>query len=187
MSRPRLAGRPARRRLPPGTVPFIVILWALGTGYAWWSLALQDRRLLDRDADARYFDLATTAPAAEAWLRRSGSGAGVRATVVHLTADACSCDRSVEAHRRRIESVYSARRVVFTRAQPDWVKAFPAVAVFDGVGKLVYFGPYSDQSECASVARGFVERTLDAVLAGRAPLVTAPFGIGCFCTRPTRV
>lgn len=62
--------------------------------------------------------------------------------------------------------------------------AAPAALVFNGAGRLVYFGPYSEEADCGT-SGGFVERALDALVAGRAAPVARPLGIGCLCITPT--
>ena len=58
--------------------------------------------------------------------------------------------------------------------------ASPAVAVWDSLGRLAYFGPYSEGAVCTS-ANSFVEPVLDALLAGRPVLAPQTLASGCFC------
>ena len=58
--------------------------------------------------------------------------------------------------------------------------ASPAVAVWDSLGRLAYFGPYSESAVCTS-ANSFVEPVLDALLAGRPVLAPQTLASGCFC------
>lgn len=157
----------------------VVLAWGAGTAVAFWALALKDRRVLDPAALAAHFDAARVAPAAEAWLRARAPRAA-HATVVHVVPEHCSCAGAVNRHVLQLEAAYRPRAVAFLRARPDWVSAAPAALVFDATGTLVYFGPYSDEADCGT-SGGFVERTLDQLLAGRAPRAPRPLGIGCFC------
>ena len=166
-------------------LPAVVAVWAAGTAGAFWALALKDRRPLDPDAVAAYFDAGRVAPAAEAWLRARTPPAAGAATVVHVLPAGCSCTPAAGRHVERIEAAYRGRHVAFARGRPDWVPAAPAALVFDAAGRLVYFGPYSDEADCGTRS-GFVERALDALLAGRPASPPRPLGIGCFCLAATR-
>lgn len=65
-------------------------------------------------------------------------------------------------------------------AGADQLPASPAVAVWDTLGRLAYFGPYSEGAVCTS-ANSFVEPVLDALLAGRPVLAPETLASGCFC------
>ena len=134
---------------------------------------------------AAFFDARRAAPAAEAWLRTRALPGAALATVVHVAPDGCSCNPAVSRHLERIEAEYAARRVTFIRARPEWVAATPAALVFDSGGRLVYFGPYSEAADCGAT-RGFVERALDALLAGQPATAPRPLGVGCYCVAATR-
>jgi hypothetical protein len=177
---------PTAARLARWFLPAVVAVWAAGTCGAFWALALTDRRPLDPAVVAAYFDAESAAPAAEAWLRARAPLDRAAVTVVHVATEGCSCNPAVNRHLERIEAAYGKRRVAFIRARPDWVKAAPAALVFDAAGRLAYFGPYSDAADCGT-SNGFVERTLEALLAGRPAPPLRPLGVGCFCVAATRV
>lgn len=61
------------------------------------------------------------------------------------------------------------------------IPASPAAAVFDGTGRLAYFGPYSEGAACLAGNGDFVERTLDKLLAGERPREMNTTAFGCFC------
>jgi hypothetical protein len=169
---------PAAPRSRPW-LALVVLAWGVGTAVAFWALALKDRRVLDPEALAAHFDAARVAPAAEAWLRARAPRAS-HATVVNVVPEHCSCAGAVNRHVAELEVAYRGSAVAFLRARPEWVRAAPAALVFDASGTLVYFGPYSDEADCGSRG-GFVEQTLDQLLAGRAPRAPRPLGLGCFC------
>jgi hypothetical protein len=62
----------------------------------------------------------------------------------------------------------------------SWIDATPAALVYDGAGKLIYFGPYSDAARC-SPAAGLIEGVLDRALRGEAQHPQRYLGGGCFC------
>jgi hypothetical protein len=177
---PSAAPRTLRRRLACA----VALLWVCVVVAGFWKFEWQDRRPLDPALVATYFDTARTAPLAEAWLRTQPIGPGARATVVHVGAPACSCNRNAARHAAEIEGTYRARRVHFVDAHPEWVRAAPAALVFNAAGRLVYFGPYSEEADCGT-SGGFVERALDALVAGRAAPTARPLGIGCLCITST--
>ena len=163
----------------PRWLPLVVVAWAVGTAGAFWALALKDRHALDPAALAARFDAARTAPLAEAWLRAHATRPA-HATVVHVVPEHCSCTGAADRHARDLEARYRGRAVAFLSARPDWVRAAPAALVFDDGGALVYFGPYSDEADCGT-SGGFVEQTLDQLLAGHPVHAPRPLGICCLC------
>lgn len=174
-----------RATVPGWLLAVLVAGWAGATGYAFWALGLRDRRPLGPDEVAAYFDAVRVAPAAEAWWRSHAPPGAPVATVVHVTPSACPCTKAANRHVERIEAAYGRRPVAFLRAQPPWVAAAPAALVFDAGGRLVYFGPYSDDADCGA-GGGFVERVLGALLGDARAAPPRPLGIGCYCVTPTR-
>ena len=183
------------------TVPWIVVgLWLLGSAYAFWSFELRNQRSF-AGPEVSFFDSDAHSAEAEAWFRTivaaNGTNIGAtaatstagraplatRATVVHVSRGDCACNRFTEPHFDRIAKTYRDRGVQFVRASaplPAWVDATPAALVFDGHGRLVFFGPYSDSAMCG-VSGGLVERTLDQVLKGTTPRPQRMFTRGCYC------
>ncbi|MBS0376679.1 MAG: hypothetical protein JSR73_19050 [Proteobacteria bacterium] len=183
MSTDAAAAVPAAHRRFRRVLPLVVGAWALGVAFGFWSLLLKDRHPLDPDVVARYFDAARVAPEAEAWLRAQAPLGATAATVVHVAAPGCRCEGAAERHVATIAAAYRGRGVRFLRATPAFAAAGPAALVFDRGGRLVYFGPYSDEADCGT-SGGFVERTLDNLSAARAAAVPKPLAIGCFCLPP---
>ena len=191
--------------LPPllrtRTAPWIVVgLWLLGTACAFWFFELRNQRSF-AGPKVSFFDSDAHAGEAEAWLRTlvavSGADIGAtsaaniatharlsaQATVVHVSRSNCACNRFTDPHFDQLARTYRDRGVKFVRASaplPAWVDATPAALVFDGHGRLVFFGPYSDSAWCG-VSGGMVERTLDQVLKGTTPRPQRMFARGCYC------
>lgn len=82
--------------------------------------------------------------------------------------------------RGRLPATLAALRPLSGLAGAEALPASPAVAVWDTLGRLAYFGPYSEGAVCTS-ANSFVEPVLDALLAGRAVLAPQTLAGGCFC------
>jgi len=183
--------RPPPRKLPLWIPAVVAAAWCAGTAYAFWSLELEDRRPLDPATVKAYFDVSRAAPRAEAWFRANAlpadGTAAAPVTVVHVSRPGCACDRSAERHLAEIRARYAATPIAFRQARVDWVAATPAALVFDAGGRLVYFGPYSDDADCGR-RRGFVEEVLDALGSGRRDVAPNVLGVGCYCVtrEPTR-
>jgi hypothetical protein len=183
-----------------------VALWAAGTAYAFWSFELKHQRSFESRRTV-LFDSGVRARSAEAWFRTVVAPSLIHrdsdvATVVHIYSPGCPCNHYTEPHLARIITRYHGHGVQFvaaTRANdsftgPDglsrvalpvggelaWVEATPAALVFDGRGRLVYFGPYSDSGRCGD-SGGLVERVLDRMLGGQTPQPQPFYGGGCFC------
>jgi hypothetical protein len=60
------------------------------------------------------------------------------------------------------------------------ITASPAVAIWDGQGKLAYFGPYSAGLICNS-QNSFIEPILLALKANRPISATHTMAVGCYC------
>lgn len=112
---PAAPGATLRRRL----APVVALLWLGAVLVGFWRYEWQDRRPLDPALVATYFDAARTAPLAEAWLRAQPLGGGARATVVHVGAPACSCNRNATRHAVEIQGTYRTRHVNFVDAHPE--------------------------------------------------------------------
>jgi hypothetical protein len=104
-------------------------------------------------------------------------------TVVAVYARGCDCNRATREHASRIAARYASRQVVVVDAPAETapVDAAPAALVFDANGRLAYYGPYSDDAFCGAGRDGFVERTLDALLAGRRTPLAPVTATGCYC------
>jgi Domain of unknown function (DUF6436) len=187
-----------------------VALWAAGTAYAFWTFELKHQRSFESRRTV-LFDSGARARAAEGWFRAVVAPTLIArdadvATVVHVYSPGCSCNRYTEPHLARIIAHYqthgvrfvAATRAADSLAAPDglsrvaltggrelaWIEATPAALVFDGRGRLVYFGPYSDSGRCGD-SGGLVERILDRMLGGQTPRPQAFYGGGCFCGATT--
>jgi hypothetical protein len=167
--------------------PWVVFaLWLATTAAAFWFFELRFQRTFTSSGVTLFESDAHLQEAAD-WMRKlvaAGAGeAGSIATVVHVARAECPCNRFTEPHLAQIAATYRERGVGFVRASgpmPAWIESTPAALVFDGSGRLVYFGPYSDSAWCG-VSGGQVERALDDVLKGGTPRPQRLFAQGCFC------
>jgi hypothetical protein len=172
----------------PGAVPawicgIAVAGWGCGTAYAFWAFAPEPGRPFLTAAQAATFDPVARAAAAEAWFRTQPDLPRGIATVVAVLARDCDCNAPAAEHVARIERAYAARGVFVRRVAAEGapVEAAPAALVFDTAGRLAYYGPYSDSAYCGAGGAGFVERALDAVLAGDALPLRPITATGCHC------
>jgi hypothetical protein len=182
----------------------VVSLWLAGTAYAFWSFEFKHQRAFESGRTV-LFDSGARAHSAEEWYR-SAIGGQAAATVVHVYAANCPCNRFTHPHLAKIIAGYQQRGVRFVAATRSggapldglqqvalpsggelaWIEATPAALVFDADGRLIYFGPYSDSARCGD-SGGLVERVLDRMLAGHAPHPQPFYGGGCFCGPENRI
>jgi len=135
------------------------------------------------------------------------AASAVKATVVHVYNADCPCNRFTNPHLAEIVARYRSDGVRFVAAgaqrattkeaiaaagglkpigdaiedELTWIDATPAALVYDGSGKLIYFGPYSDAASCGT-SGGLVERVLDRALRGESQRPQKFYGGGCFCS-----
>lgn len=165
----------------------LLMIWAF-----WWY---QGRYL-------RPFDSSPTLFSGEALrLPAALAGAGpVR--LVHFWDPACPCNVGNQQHLAELLERYAGQVAFYAVQRPgsrgqlpaplaalqplsllpgaEDLPASPAVAIWDTLGRLAYFGPYSEGAVCTS-ANSFVEPVLEALLAGRPVLAPQTLAGGCFC------
>nr|WP_298169726.1 DUF6436 domain-containing protein [uncultured Pseudomonas sp.] len=123
--------------------------------------------------------------------------------LVHFWDPACPCNVGNQQHLAELIAHYGPRGVQFYAVQKPGSKgqlpatlsdlenlpgfdgneqlpASPAVAIWDGSGKLAYFGPYSAGATCDS-SNSFIEPILEALAAGREVNASNNLAVGCFC------
>lgn len=123
--------------------------------------------------------------------------------LVHFWDPACPCNVGNQQHLAELIAHYGPRDVQFYAVQKPGSKgqlpatlsglknlsgfdgseqlpASPAVAIWDGSGKLAYFGPYSSGATCNS-SNSFIEPILEALAAGREVSASNNLAVGCFC------
>lgn len=187
------AGRPGRMAR---SMPWLVVgAWMGGVLVAFWFFELRSQGSF-RNAtlglaasDVRVQDI-------ESWFKlniRASSGVAPRAqtTIVHVYQSGCACNRDIEPRVAGIEERYRTRGVRVVRVEAtariaedglDWVNATPAELVFNGAGKLVYFGPYSDAGWCGD-SGDLVEKAMHQSLRGTPQRLRKISARGCFCSR----
>jgi Domain of unknown function (DUF6436) len=183
-------------------------VWLLCTVGGFWALEMRDWRTFGTQG-VPSFDLGRTKDV-EAWfqayLKRDAQASGrATLTVVHLYNPDCRCNLATEQHLQRLIERYRSRGVRFVavlapvfskqtvagpldlpvivsdRSLADaGINTAPGAMIFDGDGRLIYYGPYSDSAWCGS-AGGLVEPILERALAGRPPTGSLPTVRGCFC------
>lgn len=111
-------------------------------------------------------------------------------TVVAIIDPDCPCSGFAEGHWQDLQKRY--HNVMFERVTGDnqWaslaaqVSSTPAVAVWDSLGGLRYFGPFSGGAFCGS-GDDFVAMALDAIDAEEHFFWINQDAVGCFCQRET--
>ncbi|WP_027896472.1 DUF6436 domain-containing protein [Zestomonas thermotolerans] len=123
--------------------------------------------------------------------------------LVHFWDPACPCNVGNQQHLTELVARFAPRGVVFYAVQKpgsrghlpaglstlqaldglpgaERLPASPAVGIWDGEGRLAYFGPYSEGAVCNS-ANSFIEPVLEALAAGRPVSAANTLASGCFC------
>jgi hypothetical protein len=193
---------PARRL---GLAWGLLAAWLAATAVAFWWFEYQHVRAFN-DPQGRGTAVLFDSAALSAGLAAASSGAAP--TLVHFWDPSCPCSRLNAPHVRELMETYRTRGIEFVVAVPPGSierarRAYPgasvvsaaslqqalppsapAAAVLEAGGELAYFGPYSVGAFCTSGSGAFVERALDAVLAGDNPRQLNTLAVGCFCPWP---
>lgn len=146
--------------------------------------------LKEFDPNLRLADAARNM-AFEQHLRTLLGGAGVspKSAVIHFSQQGCLCARVSRSHINRVATEAERRGLANTtidlsdtQHRFNFIPSTPAVAVFDGSGRLNYLGPYGEGYSCLSASLG-----IDTVLFDRTPDKTMPQAVivteanGCYC------
>lgn len=126
-------------------------------------------------------------------------------SVIHFYDATCPCSRFTRTHLQDLgASLKTTRQYVFAAdvdglsAAPlaagidvvpadlahQWqrlIPASPAIGIWDGNGRLAYFGPYSNGPVCGT-GTSFVETTLKVLSRGENPAFINTDATGCFCS-----
>ncbi|MCQ4348858.1 DUF6436 domain-containing protein [Pseudomonas stutzeri] len=124
--------------------------------------------------------------------------------LVHIWDPPCPCNVGNQQHLAELIEGYAGRGVSFhvwqkpgSRGQlpkglealrplpelpgAESLPASPAVAIWDGDGRLAYVGPYSEGAVCTA-DNSFIEPVLEALLAGRPVHGAGSLAVGCYCS-----
>ncbi len=172
----------SRRRQRHWLIVTIALLWLSAVSYGFWHYDWQwQSRFEDSHAS---FGLSTQLPP-------PNSFSPGEPLVVHFVDSQCPCTRfatpHIEALDARFDPSVRTMRIYATDSQAKnfaWLPASPAVAIWDGQGKLAYLGPHSDGAFCGQ-GDDLVARVMQQLSAGNNPQWLNREAIGCFC--PWRV
>jgi hypothetical protein len=124
-------------------------------------------------------------------------------SIMYFLDDTCPCERSAQRQITALQSRYglglrqfavtetgaaiaglpAAVKILDAVAAAPWraqVPAFPAAAMWDERGRLIYFGPLAGSSGCGS-ANTYLEANLDRHARGLKPVVVPADMAGCLC------
>lgn len=118
-------------------------------------------------------------------LPQTGQAVG-QYTIVHFTDEQCPCVSYSKQHIKSLQPILSNTQQVVLKlsdAPMDgiWVPAIPSVAVWDELGKLAYFGPYSSGLHCGQgddFVKAIIQQLEQQVNPGWINMV----GHGCYCS-----
>jgi hypothetical protein len=200
-----LLRRTARSRSPRPVAGFaawtFLAIWLIGTGLAIGYFETRDVRPFSEGSP--FLNL-TDDPKTSAWFKShlADSAAAGELTLVQLYNPNCRCDSYTESHLKKIAGRYRGRRlrlvavaagrdgiahplglpIIFnaTHSLPQSIKMAPAALIFDGSGRLLYYGPFSDSVWCSSSDGGLIETAIERAFRGE--FTPTPMAIrGCFC------
>jgi hypothetical protein len=185
----------------------IVFAWLAASAGAFWFFELSDWRAFS-EPRSRMSPSVNTALVEQLFrdaLERHTPAAPLsRLTFVHLYNPKCRCNRFTEPHLRRLKEAFEGEGVRFMAAAPAevaggptplglevlrfdasrlhaaGVDSAPSALIFDGGGRLIYYGPYSNSAWCGS-AGALVDAALKRALSGSAQFTGVPASRGCFC------
>lgn len=107
---------------------------------------------------------------------------------VHIQSEQCQCNFANNIHRSTLEKTLDSNhfhsRMMLAKESKlpsSILPSTPAIAIFDPVGKLAYYGPYSSGFLCGS-SSGYVEKFLPTISNGKyiGPLIISD-SQGCYC------
>lgn len=163
----------------------------------WWAYdSFQARYLRPFDNQTALFD--------GSQLRLPDGLAGPGAIrVVHFWDPACPCNVGNQQHLGELVERFAPLGVTFLVAKKpgshgqlpanlasltpvhalpgsEHLPASPAVAIWDRLGRLAYFGPYSEGAVC-NASNSFIEPILKALIDGRQVQASNTLAVGCYC------
>jgi hypothetical protein len=181
------------RRDPVMLVAWLVLFaWLAVTVAAFWRFELGNWRGFSEPQAPPTVNAAL----AEEWLRsasglQSPTASTSGLTLVHLYNPNCRCNRFTEPHLARLQQAFGGRGVRFVAAASGLgngvrmlhaagIHSAPAALIFDGGGRLIYYGPYSNSAWCGS-SGALVDPVLAHALSGPVQFSGVPAARGCFC------
>jgi Domain of unknown function (DUF6436) len=187
-----------------------ILVWLLGTFGAFWLFELHNWQPFDNQPARLFEvgDPAQTQLWFNAHFDVEANAVdGARLTFVQLYNPDCRCDASTESDLKRLMARYQSRGVRFVAAltpaplnrpppphplglrvitaSDDYlahsgINIAPSALIFDGAGRILYYGPFSESEWCGSNG-SLADAVIDRALAGQAPFSVLPVVRGCFC------
>ena len=118
-------------------------------------------------------------------------------SMVHWQSERCICNKYSESHIQNLTEQHETFLHIRVNSKElslldqesailsQYVPATPAVMIFDNVGNLAYFGPYSGGAVCGS-GEDFVASTVNALDKGVNPSWINQESVGCLCPWQTQ-
>lgn len=187
----------------------LFLLWIVSTAYAFWWFEFKNLRSFDTNAAGTVIKPDMHKLYTQLMEKLPTNRHGV--VVVHFWNPGCYCNRFNLVHLQQIMREYRARKINFyvavdrsnidsaLRAEAktrfgdlpilaldkQTIKALvpsaPSAAVLLPGKGITYFGPYSQGAMCSSQNGSFVEKVLDASLAGNISAQSNTLAFGCYC------
>ena len=168
--------------------------WAVSTVYFFWDFQFRNVQSFIRAdllGNSSYFDETEFTTAAESIFSNYKNVKNGPYVFSFIDTD-CPCSKFTNKHIEELKLTYQGKGIQFVTIKKgessyfSKIPASPAAAVMDEKGKLIYFGPFSDQAVCGA-GSGFIEPVLDDMLRGTKSRQMNLLATGCFCRKEIKI
>lgn len=156
----------------------ILVSWASLVIVGFAMLNFQRLQTFDPTGKLKDIDVAEFGDLVE-----SVTASRVKNAVVHFSQNECTCNVTSERHIKQLNKLakkhnYSIQTIEV--GNDSFIPSTPSVAILDGEGKVVYFGPYGEGLECTQT-NGFVLTVFNNLLLGFSAELVVEQAQGCYC------
>ena len=104
-------------------------------------------------------------------------------TVLHFSTTNCTCQKYSQAHVEDINKLaiannFNIKNIVIN--EDDVIPATPSIALIDGLGDVIYYGPYGQGLACSQTS-GYAQTMLNNYLKGYSANIIVKEAKGCYC------
>ncbi len=164
----------------------IFFVWILSVSYASWFLF--------HDTYQNFFYSSANITKLKSLTQLPIIPPSKKVTLIHFVDDGCACSRFSKLHIKELKEQYKQVEHISITPQDnhsstlltnpiDWVISSPSVAVLSETGKLIYYGPYTDNAICGQGEDLLADKLLTLSSEAPPPWLNI-FGYGCFCQWP---
>lgn len=104
-------------------------------------------------------------------------------TIVHFSTPNCDCQQFSEEHIEDINTLgrsngFSIKNIALIKDKV--IPSTPSIALIDGAGKVIYFGPYGQGLACSQTT-GYAQTMLNNYVKGYSANIVIKEAKGCYC------